>query len=194
MPGMTKLDAVNACLAAINEYRVSALETGTTSIAAEAERYVDSSTRYFCTMGWPCNTRRSVAFTPALASGSYEINLSSTLIVKIKPAGPNANRNLVIRGSKVYDADRGTFNFLNTNSVFLDVAELLAFEDLDPMLCEQVSQHASQQFARRTIGSQMSDGYLSQELGLTDAIQPREGTFSSRPIFVQAQTQTQQQQ
>jgi hypothetical protein len=72
------------------------------------------------------------------------------------------------------------------------VAELLAFADLDPMLREQVAQHASQRFARRTTGSQMADAYLSQELGLTDSIQPREGTFSSRPLFVQAQTQQQQ--
>ena len=48
MPSMTKLDAVNACLAAINEYRVTALDTNGTSIAAEAERYVDDSTRYLC--------------------------------------------------------------------------------------------------------------------------------------------------
>jgi hypothetical protein len=119
-----------------------------------------------------------------VASGSYEINLSSTLIVKIKPAGPNANRNLVIRGSKVYDADRGTFNFLNTNSVFLDVAELLAFEDLDPMLCEQVSQHACQQFARRQNGNQLADQYLTQELGVTDQVQERQTTFPSAPMVM----------
>ena len=189
MAGMTKLDAVNACLAAINEYRVSALETGTTSIAAEAERYVDASTRYFCTMGWPCNTRRSVAFTPALASGEYQINLASTTVVKIKPAGPHANRNLVIRGSKVYDADKGSFNFLSTNTVFLDVAELLAFEELDPMLCEQVSQHACQQFARRQNGNQLADQYLSQELAMTDQVQERQSTFPTAPMIAQAQQQ-----
>ena len=182
MPGMTKLDAVNACLAAINEYRVSALETGTTSIAAEAERYVDASTRYFCTMGWPCNTRRSAAFTPSGAA--FEISLASTSIVKIKPAGPNSYRNLVIRGSKVYDADRGTTNFGSSAAIYLDVAELLAFEDLDPMLCEQVSQHACQQFARRQNGNQLADQYLTQELGVTDQVQERQTTFPSAPMVM----------
>jgi hypothetical protein len=97
-----------------------------------------------------------------------------------------------MRGNKVYDADKGQFSMGNTNPVYLDVAELLAFVDLDPMLREQVAQHAAQRFARRTTGSQLSDAYLSQELGITDAMQPREGTFSSRPMFVQAQTQQQQ--
>lgn len=191
MPSMTKLDAVNSCLAAINEYRVTALDTNGTSIAAEAERYVDDSTRYLCAQGFPCNTIRSRAYTPA--AGTLEVSLGSD-VLRIRGSGPDQHRNLVMRGTKVYDADKGQYAMQNANPVYLDVAELLAFADLDPMLREQVAQHAAQRFARRTTGSQMSDAYLSQELGLTDSIQPREGTFSSRPIFVQAQTQTQQQQ
>jgi len=189
MPAMTKLDAVNACLAAINEYRVTALDTGGTSIAAEAERYVDDSTRYLCAQGFPCNTLRAKPYTPA--GGTFEITLGSD-VLRIRGAGPDQHRNLVMRGTKVYDADKGQFSMTNTNPVYLDVAELLAFADLDPMLREQVAQHAAQRFARRTTGSQMADAYLSQELGITDSIQPREGTFSSRPLFVQAQTQQQQ--
>ena len=191
MPSMTKLDAVNACLAAINEYRVTALDTNGTSIAAEAERYVDDSTRYLCAQGFPCNTIRSRAYTPS--PGTLEVSLGSD-VLRIRGSGPDQHRNLVMRGTKVYDADKGQYAMQNGNPIYLDVAELLAFADLDPMLREQVAQHASQRFARRTTGSQMSDAYLSQELGLTDSIQPREGTFSSRPIFVQAQTQPQQQQ
>jgi len=191
MPSMTKLDAVNACLAAINEYRVTALDTNGTSIAAEAERYVDDSTRYLCAQGFPCNTIRSRAYTPS--PGTLEVSLGSD-VLRIRGSGPDQHRNLVMRGTKVYDADKGQYAMQNSNPIYLDVAELLAFADLDPMLREQVAQHASQRFARRTTGSQMSDAYLSQELGLTDSIQPREGTFSSRPIFVQAQTQPQQQQ
>ena len=191
MPSMTKLDAVNACLAAINEYRVTALDTNGTSIAAEAERYVDDSTRYLCAQGFPCNTIRSRAYTPS--PGTLEVSLGSD-VLRIRGSGPDQHRNLVMRGTKVYDADKGQYAMQNGNPIYLDVAELLAFADLDPMLREQVAQHASQRFARRTTGSQMSDAYLSQELGLTDSIQPREGTFSSKPIFVQAQTQPQQQQ
>jgi len=190
MPSMTKLDAVNACLAAINEYRVTALDTGGTSITAEAERYVDDSTRYFCAMGFPCNTLRAKAYTPA--AGTFEVTLGSDTL-RIRSAGPDQHRNLVQRGNKVYDADKGQFSMGGTTPIYLDVAELLAFADLDPMLREQVAQHAAQRFARRTTGSQLSDAYLSQELGITDTMQPRDTTFGNRPIFVQAQTQPQQQ-
>ena len=189
MPAMTKLDAVNACLAAVNEYRVTSLDTGGTSIASEAERYVDDSTRYFCAQGFPCNTLRAKAYVPT--AGTLEVTLGSD-VLRIRPAGPDQHRNLVIRGSKVYDADKGQFSMGSSNAIYLDVAELLVFSDLDPMLREQVAQHAAQRFARRTTGSQATDAYLSQELGITDAMQPREGTFSSRPVFVPAQQQQQQ--
>jgi len=191
MPSMTKLDAVNACLAAINEYRVTALDTGGTSITAEAERYVDDSTRYFCAMGFPCNTLRAKGYVP-VAPGNT-ITLSSDTL-RIRSAGPDQHRNLVQRGNSVWDADKGQFDMGSTNTVYLDVAELLAFADLDPMLREQVAQRAAQQFARRTTGSQLSDAYLSQELAITDTMQPRDTTFGNRPIFAQTQPQQQQQQ
>jgi len=187
--GMSKLDAVNMVLAGINEYRVVTLDTGGTSIQSDAERYVDDSTRYFCAMGWPCNTRRSAPFTPAGAG--FEVALPEA-ILRVRAAGPDQHRNLVMRGSKVYDADRGTFNFGNTVPVYLDVAEQLPFEDLDPLLKEQVSKHAQQQFARRFSSSQIADAMISQELGIVDSINPREGTFVSRPLFMQERQQQQQ--
>jgi len=190
MPAITKLDAVNQCLAAINEYRVTALDTGGTSIGAEAERYVDDSTRYFCAQGFPCNTLRAKAYTP---DGSFEIVLGSS-VLRVRSAGPDQHRNLVMRGTKVFDADKGQFAMSGAGDVYLDVAELLDFADLDPMLREQVAQHASQRFARRIVGSQMSDAFISQELAITDAMQPRDPTFGSRPLFAQAASQPQQQQ
>lgn len=192
--GMTKLDAVNMVLSGINEYRVTALDTNGTSIQADAERYLDDSTRYFCAMGWPCNTRRSVGYTPAAVT--FEIDLpagpSPAPVLRIRAAGPDQHRNLVIRGGKVYDSDKGTVSMGSTEKVYLDVAELLAFDDLDPMLKELVSKHAQQQFARRFSSSQLADAFISQELGIVDSINPREGTFVARPLFVQESRQPQQ--
>lgn len=95
--GMTKLDAVNMVLSGINEYRVTALDTNGTSVQADAERYIDDSTRYFCAMGWPCNTRRSVAYTPS--GGSFEVTVPAS-VIRIRGAGPSQHRNLVIRGRR----------------------------------------------------------------------------------------------
>lgn len=189
--GMTKLDAVNMVLSGINEYRVGALDTGGTSVQADAERYVDDSTRFFCAMGWPCNTRRSAAFTPS--NPSLEVTLpTSPAVLRIRGAGPDQHRNLVIRGTKVYDSDRGTTVMTSLSPIYLDIAELLDFEDLDPMLKEQVAKHAQQQFARRFSSSQLADAFISQELGIVDGINPREGTFTARPLFTQEPRQQQQ--
>lgn len=185
MPGMTKLDAVNACLAAINEYRVPSLDTGGTSIAAEAERYVDDACRYICTQGFPCNTRRAQSFTASTAS-PFSITIAES-ILRIRPAGPSQHRNLVIRGSLLYDADRGTSSF-SGETVFLDVADLLPFADLDPSTKELTAKYAAQQFSRRTTQSQLTDAYVSQELGMTEMVTERSPVFgTSNPIFAQQQ-------
>lgn len=188
--GMTKLDAVNMVLSGINEYRVTSLDTGGTSVQSDAERYVDESTRYFCAMGWPCNTRRAAALAPDQASLIITLP-TSPAVLRIRGAGPDQHRNLVIRGTTVYDADRGTNVMLNGGAVYLDIAELLVFEDLDPMLKELVAKHAQQQFARRFSSSQLADAFITQELSIADGINPRDGTFTARPLFAQEPRQQQ---
>ena len=182
--GMTKLDAVNACLMAIGEYRVTVLDPTGTSIQSDAERVVDESTRYFCAMGWPCNTRRSVAATPSGASNTIVITTNiPTGTIRVKSAGPSQHRNLVLRGDTIFDSDNGTTNFGSAAVVYFDIAELLDFEDLEPILKEEVALHASQRFARRRSGSQLTDAYISQELTQVDELNTRNGTFLSQALF-----------
>ena len=137
--GMSKLDAVNACLQAISEYRVDVLDPGGTSIQADAERIVDESTRYHCSMGWPCNTRKSALITVASAGnvtvGSYGLPAGT---LRVKSAGSSQHRTIVLRGDKLYDSNTGTFTF-QTGDLFLDIAELLTFEDCEPILKEQIA-------------------------------------------------------
>lgn len=181
--GMTKLDAVNACLQSISEYRVTALDTGGTSIQSDAERVVDESTRYHCSMGWPCNTRKAVPIVVttqgAVNVGEYGLPLKT---LRVKGAGVSQHRSITIRGSQLYDANAGTLSFA-VGTIFLDIAESLSFEDCEPILKEQISAHASTIFARRRVGGQLTDAFLSQEASITDALNPRAGTFFDKPMF-----------
>lgn len=189
--GMTKIDAVNACLLAISEYRVSALDTGGTSIQADAERCVDDSTRYFCAMGWPCNSRKAVPITPHtgtfICQATGASNELPTGTLAVQAAGNSQHRHLVLRGDTVYDADNGTTNFGSQSIIYMDIAELLTFVECDPMLKEEIAQHAAQRFARRRVGSPLTDGYLSNELALTDTLTKRAGALMGRPLFVAQQ-------
>lgn len=184
--GMLKLDAVNACLQAISEYRVTALDpqgANGTSIQADAERVVDEATRYHCSMGWPCNTRKSIPINVttqgAVAVGAYGL---PALTLRVKGAGISQHRSITLRGSQLYDANAGTTTFA-VGTIFLDVAELLTFEDCEPILKEQISAYACVIFSRRRVGSQLTDAFLSQEVSVTDALNPRAGTFFDKPIF-----------
>ena len=192
---MTTLEAVNMCLVAINEFRVVALDTNGISTAADAERYVNESTRYFCAMGWPGNTRKAARITPVWNGTEYVINIGQALpatTIRIKGTGPDSHRSIVLRDIQAYDADNGTINFGNTNQVFLDIAELLPFTSLEPILQEEISQHAAQRFARRMVGGQITDAYLSQEIATTDSLQPRQGLFPSKQLFAPPGQQQQQ--
>lgn len=181
--GMSKLDAVNACLQSISEYRVTALDAGGTSIQADAERVVDEATRYHCSMGWPCNTRKSIPIIitaqGSVAVGDYGLPAAT---LRVKGAGISQHRAITLRGSQLYDANAGTTSFA-AGTIFLDVAELLAFEDCEPILKEQISAYACVIFSRRRVGSQLTDAFLSQEVSVTDALNPRAGTFFDKPIF-----------
>lgn len=146
-------------------------------------------------MGWPCNTIKAARITPVLSSGQYLIAVGASLpfsTLRIKATGPDSHRNIVLRGNSAYDGDNGTLNFASANQVFLDIAESLAFSELEPILKEEVAQHAAQRFARRMIGGQITDAYLSQEIATTDAIQPRQGLFVSKPLFAPPGQQQQQ--
>jgi len=189
------LEAVNSCLSAINEFRVVATDTNGISMAADAERYVNESTRYFCAMGWPCNTRKAAKITPVWSGTEYIISIGQALpstTIRIKGTGPDSHRSIVLRGTQAYDADNGTVNFGSTNQVFLDIAELLAFETLEHILQEEIVQHAAQRFARRMVGGQITDAYLSQEIATTDSLQPRGGLFPSKQLFAPPGQQQQQ--
>lgn len=191
--GITRLDAVNSCLMAINEYRVDALDTNGTSIQADAERVVNESTRYFCAIGWPCNTRKCVAITTTIV-GTEDIVRAGfgglpTNTLRIQGAGPNKNRNFVLRGDTLYDADKGTQDFIAPTTIFLDIAELLDFENCDPILKEEIAQHAAQRFARRKIGSQVTDAYLSQELQISSQFNKTSPIFAGEKQLSQVTNQ-----
>lgn len=60
---MLKLDAVNICIRALGDPAVTALDTGGTSDAGEAEVLVDRQNIVIQRQGWACNMRTGVVLT-----------------------------------------------------------------------------------------------------------------------------------
>src|SRR5688500_12696324 len=118
--GLTKLDAVNAMLEAIDAEPVSALDTGGASIQAKAERILDRVCQQAQSWGWPDNAIKTKKST---SSGSTITLPVDTL--RIASAGPAQHRNLVLKGDKLYDAD--TDALVTAGDVFLDITRELSF-------------------------------------------------------------------
>lgn len=174
MAGLTKLEAVNQLLESINTPITDTLETGQPSIAGEAERHLDSMRRLVCALGLPESLNRAVQFTP---DGSGFVTLDSN-VLRIIPVAASQGRRFIIRGSKVYDAARNTFN-LGTDTVFLDCAIHLDWDDCPPLLREKIAAEAAVRFQRRRRNSDQHDEFLTQEAGFIDAIQPRDEMLRS---------------
>ena len=89
MASLTKLDAVNALLRAITEYPVAALDTGGTSMAAQAERVLDFHDKLIQGRGWHENREYDVEIDAAdatkmamvIAAGAW--NASALTLTKV---------------------------------------------------------------------------------------------------------------
>jgi len=162
--GMTKIDAVNQCLAAIGEGWCTALETGGTSDVAEAERYVDMVTRQECTKFWPCNTTMGKVYTPA---GSPTIVTLGTDVLNIRHVRKQDENRFSVKGDKVWDQRSGSTT-ISDATILLDIAVLLSYEDCSPDLKETIAAKAALLFQRRKQGNPIRDSQLTQEGALTD--------------------------
>lgn len=153
--GMTKLEAVNLMLEAIDEEPVAALDTGGTSIQGKAERILDRTSEIVQARGWPENTMTSKQHT---ASGG-SVTVGSD-VLWIRAAGPDQHKPLVLKGDKVWD--RAADALYNAN-VYLDIIRELAFEDCSPKLKHTIATEASAILQRRQKGEAVNDQFLQQE-------------------------------
>lgn len=119
--GLTKVQAVSRMLMAVRSGRVSVLDSGGTSDAAEAEVILDQVTDSFIVAGHPSTTKAAQIFT-ASAAGEVDVG-ASPVILAVRGVGRQAGRKLTLRGTKVYDEAYGSTQcFANTEAnIILDL-------------------------------------------------------------------------
>ncbi len=120
---MTKLDAVNLILTKAGMTRVSSLDTGGPSRAAEAERCLDEDELRIQMVGWHYNARRDVELTPDPSTSRINI---PTGCLTIDSFGQDAWRDITQRGDVLYDVDNNTYAF--TGSLRVDFTERFDFD------------------------------------------------------------------
>jgi hypothetical protein len=140
----------------------------TTSIYYRAEQFIDRESRRIQAWGWPENTRTAVAHLAD--SGVKTVTFGSAGdVLKVRAAGPDAHRSLVLRKSgtdtQLFDADLGSFNITAgvDGTVYLDITETVNYQYLPPHLQDVIIARAKWTFQRRMQGNMQLDGSLQQE-------------------------------
>lgn len=146
MAGTTKLDAINTMLSAIGEAPVSSLSSGLVE-AEVAETILNTVDREVQSMGWNFNTELNKAF---VQDTNGEIALGSDILRADATLKANS-RDLVQRGSKMYDKAKHTFNIGAT--AYLDVVVELTFDDLPEVAKRYITLRATRIFQDRVVGS-----------------------------------------
>lgn len=161
--GITKLDAVNEMLRAVDLLPVSALAPGTATEEGEAEEVLDNVLQLKLAQGQCNNIEPGQAFTAALDTGSYFIDFAST-VLDIKCIAPARYAgNIRVRTGRAYNIAEATANFGSAVVIYCDVVRELAWSVLDAAVKMDVLAEAMLRYRRRRMPNAAVDQMLQQE-------------------------------
>jgi hypothetical protein len=153
---MQTLDVVNACLGTMGHVPLASLaephafKNAATSTLDRLNREVQSK-------GWWFN-RETLVLHPDAYSAVIDMP-GDAISVRVPRSYTSANRNLVWRGGRLYDTDRGTNQF--TEDVTVEIIRLVQFEDLP----EEAAQHIAAKTILQFQSAYDGDTAKSRELG-----------------------------
>lgn len=156
MTPTTKLEAVNIMLSTIGEHPVNSLSSGLVD-AEMAETILSSTSRSVQSEGWHFNREFKMNFS---ADASGEVILPSN-VLRADATLSYDSKDLVQRGSKMYDKKNHTFNIGET--VALDVVVELQFEDLPEVAKRYITIRAGRIFQDRVVGSDTLHGFTRED-------------------------------
>ena len=153
----TELEAVNTMLSTIGESPVNAVEdTGNVDVVI-ARQILQTASREVQARGWHFNTEKNYTITPD--SEGYLV-LPNT-VLKVDTVYPDCSKDVVVRGSRLYDREKHTYVF--TDAVKVDMTILLTFDELPEVARNYVTIRASRVFQERVVGSDTLHAFNSQD-------------------------------
>lgn len=153
----TELEAINTMLSTIGESPVNTVEdTGNVDVVI-ARQILQTASREVQARGWHFNTEINYTITPD--SEGYLV-LPKT-VLKVDTVYPDSSKDVVVRGSRLYDREKHTYVF--TDAVKVDMTILLAFDELPEVARNYVTIRASRIFQERVVGSDTLHAFNSQD-------------------------------
>ena len=153
----TELEAINTMLSTIGESPVNAVEdTGNVDVVI-ARQILQTASREVQARGWHFNTEKNYTITPD--SAGYLV-LPNT-VLKVDTVYPDSSKDVVVRGSRLYDREKHTYVF--TDAVKVDMTILLTFDELPEVARNCVTIRAARIFQERVVGSDTLHAFNSQD-------------------------------
>ena len=153
----TELEAINTMLSTIGESPVNAVEdTGNVDVVI-ARQILQTVSREVQARGWHFNTEKNYTITPD--SAGYLVLPNAVL--KVDTVYPDSSKDVVVRGSKLYDRENHTYVF--TDAVKVDMTILLTFDELPEVARNYATIRASRIFQERVVGSDTLHAFNSQD-------------------------------
>ena len=146
----TKLNAINTILSAVGEAPINSLTGTLTADVRLAEAILDETSREVQSAGWHFNTEKDVPLVP---NSDNEVEIGTNVArVDLEGANVDADFDIVIRGTKLYNRKKLTFTISKTKKY--TVVYLLDFTDMPENARRYIMIRAARIFQDRLVGSE----------------------------------------
>ena len=161
----TKLEAINAMLAAIGQAPVNTLTGGGSLDTSVAVQTLDRVNREVQSRGYHWNTDKAYTLIPD--SGTGKITATS-IMLQVDTVGKSINTDIIKRGD--YFWDRVNHTFVIPEAVTANIVWLLDFEDIPEVARVYIYTRAGRLFADGRVGSQIIDGFTRADEAVAKAM------------------------
>lgn len=153
----TELDAVNTMLTTIGESPVSTLEVSGLTDVAIAKQVLRETSRVVQSKGWHFNTEINYPLSPN--DDGYLVPPPNT--IRIDTNNKYLDRDVVMRGTKLYDRENHTYVF--DAALEVDLIVFLDFTELPEAARHYITVRSARVFQRRVLGSDAIESFTQDE-------------------------------
>jgi len=151
----TELEAVNTIISTIGEAPVSTLENNSLEDVTAAKNILNETIVDVQTSGWNFNKEYNYKINPD-TDGFVNIP-ANAVYADSSNRGSTADKDIVIRGTKLYDRENQTFTF--TDPQYVDLILILPWDDLPQPARRYCTIKAARRFQNRIFGSDSLNGF-----------------------------------
>lgn len=144
----TELDAINTMLSSIGEAPVNTVEDNGVVDAVMAKQILRAVSREVQARGWHFNIEKGYVLTPTFPEKEIKFPPHT---LRVDTVGSDSNIDVVVRGNRLYDRRRHTFEF--DKAVTVDMVILLHFDELPEPARQYITIRAARIFQERVVGS-----------------------------------------